>query len=299
MRLANMREPDKGTGALTPVVCQDGAVTARYTVQTDSPVGLGQLAGSEDHLTVSREAVATYGTSGKGVGSLRPWMICGAYVPDPPVFPSKVIAIGLPGNGHLPSALDTDCDNPNMAGVWWRTQCLNEGGAHGDMLTNIREGCDTVKIVPNQDATDTPAERTAQLQGECRTESEHCMVDDTGRDSNSPQAFREWEKLVGKTVAMPVFCAKPTCSPTSVVRRGNWPVYKIAAVTICGVSINHSDSAMSTEPECANNPDGHTPATTFDGHGDMGFLVVFKGLIESGGASEFTVDVETTMRLVE
>jgi hypothetical protein len=31
----------------------------------------------------------------------------------------------------------------------------------------------------------------------------------------------------------------------------------------------------------------------------MGFLVIFRGLIENGGLTSFPVEVETTMRLVK
>lgn len=295
MRVENMGVDDEGSGALTPVVCQDGAVTARYRVETPSPVGLGQLAGSDETLVVSREAVATYGVSGNGVGSLRPWMICGAQLPTGPL-PSAVIEIGMPMNGHKPPP-SGHCTTDH-SGDWWRTKCFNEGGAHGDTVLNVLEGCDAVETVPGQNPAWDSATLSNHLTSNCTVESEHCLEDDSGYSIN--KSVREaWDTLLGKTIAMPVFCDGPTdCSPTSVPKKSKWPIWKIAAVTVCGYSFKGNRTSDDLPAECDPYNTADARPSHF-GSKDNGLLLVFRELIQSGGKSGFTIDVETTMRLVE
>ena len=118
------------------VVCDNGTLKVRYGVKYDSPLGLGQLAVESDHITVQREARAAFRTT--PIGNLRPWMICASQIPSGP-FPSKVVEVHLPGNGHFPA--DPNCPT-NKPGDWWRTSCFNGGGSHGDTEQNVLNGCD-------------------------------------------------------------------------------------------------------------------------------------------------------------
>lgn len=290
VRHANFPASKPGTLAVT---CEDGAVKVSYDVQADSPVGLGRIVINTDHLTVERHAAVKWGISENAVGGLRPWMICSAQIPSG-ALPSQVVAIGLPGNGHLPS--DSNCDNPNKPGDWWRSTCYGTGGAHGTTEQNVLMGCDSVEIVPDQDPTDTPSERSTDLRSKCGPESRYCLRDDSGRDVKTLDD--EWETLLGETIAMPVFCAGTDCEPSSVTAGGNWPVWKIAAVTICGFAMKGKLSSAMPAGDCTTSNTSGLSTTVFS-KDDIGFLLIFKGLIEAGGPATFPVQVSTRLRLVE
>jgi hypothetical protein len=296
MRTANM--PDSDSGTLEPSCDTDGTVKIKFTVRAKSPIGLGAVVTDENHIDIERHAVVKWGTSEKTVGSLRPWMICGAQIPT--TLNSKVSVVYLPGKGHRPA--DPNCPaNPNKPGNWWRSTCFNEGGSHGDTVDNIMVGCTGVEIVPGQTEPATPLARTNYLKLKCGPESVYCLDSDTGNDSN-PQVEEAWGKQLGKTIAVPVFCAPPSCVPSSVTAHGNWPVWKIAAVTVCGYGIKgrlSSDTMLTGDCNDMNQVDKLKPSVEFPDHDDIGFLLIFRGLLETGGPPTFPVDVQTTMRLVE
>lgn len=283
----------------TPIVddlatCEDGTLEVHYGVEYDSPLGLGRIASDSDHVTVTREATAAFGHAQQSVGNLRPWMVCGSQVPDGS-FPSKVVEVHLPGNGHFPE--DPKCPT-RKPGDWWRTTCFNGGGSHGDTENNVLYGCDSVQIVPGQNASWTPETLSSYLRTKCGPESVYCLADDSGRDVK--QLKDEWDTLLGKTIAMPVFCGKTDCTPSSVTSSGNWPVWKIAAVTVCGYALK---GKWSTNPlpagDCqALNADSLSPKGTFPKNADIGFLLIFRGLIAAGTPTTFE-DTEATLRLVK
>jgi hypothetical protein len=81
-------------------------------------------------------------------------------------------------------------------------------------------------------------------------------------------------------------------------------VWKIAAVTVCGFDMKgqHSPSTLPTG-DCNNYNTDHLTPSVFDNSSNhnkgMGFLVIFKGLIENGGSQTFPVQTSTTVRLVQ
>jgi hypothetical protein len=319
VRTANL---PNSTGTVHPE-CEGGTIKVISDVQADSPVGLGALVTDSDHLTVQRHAVVKWGTSQKAVGSLRPWMICGAEVPTGPPFENKVVQVYLPDGGHSPPSAGA-C-TPDKSGGWWKTSCLNAGGSHGDTIQNILVGCDQVTLAPlSTPPPTTPATLGDQLLRDCNkspsldkngpwVESTYCLTDDNGNDFNK-SAQEAWDTLLGETVAMPVFCDVPQCNPTSVQdgTKSLWPVWKIAAATICGYDLKgaHSPSKSSVPnpllqagSECSMYNTDHLTPSVFDNASNhnkgMGFLLIFKGLIEPGGATTFPVETKTTMRLAE
>lgn len=294
--------------------CVDDTLTIHYEVSYDSPLGLGQLATGSDHVTVDRSATVSLGAAQSSVGSLRPWMICGAEVPAQP-FANKVTQIYLPDGGHAPPAGGKcDVDKP---GDWWKTMCFNGGGSHGDTVTNITDGCDQVTLAPLTDPPPTtPATLGDQLLRDCNKsptldkngpwkESTYCLADDTGNDSNK-DVVNAWTTLLGETIAMPVFCDSPTCDPTSVPSSSKslWPVWKIAAVTICGFDLKGATSPDTLPTgDCNNYNTDHLVPSVFNNSSNhnkgMGFLVIFKGLIENGGSNTFPTVTSTTVRLTK
>ena len=295
--------------------CVDDTLTIHYEVSYDSPLGLGQLATGSDHVTVDRAATVSLGAAQSSVGSLRPWMICGAEVPAGPPFENKVVGIYLPDGGHSPPAGGKcDVDKP---GDWWKSMCFNGGGSHGDTVTNILNGCDQVSLAPlSSPPPTTPAALGNQLLKDCNksptldkngpwVESSYCLADDTGNDSNK-DVVAAWTTLLGKTIAMPVFCDSPTCDPTSVPSstKSLWPVWKIAAVTICGFDLKgQKSSATLPTGDCNNYNSDHLAPSVFDNSSNknkgMGFLVIFKGLIQNGGSNTFPTVTSTTVRLTQ
>jgi Flp pilus assembly protein TadG len=312
-----MNMPDSKTGTLTAVCDADGRIRVDYTVQSDSPLIFGKLATDDDSILVERTAAAKWGTSEKAVGSLRPWMICGSEVPPGPPFAPKVTQVYMPDGGHSPPVAGA-C-TPDKSGGWWKTSCYNAGGSHGDTVQNILTGCDQVTLAPlSTPPPSTPAALGNALLRDCNTspsldkngpwvESTYCLADDNGNDSSN-SVVAAWETLLGQTVAMPVFCDEPQCSPTSVPdgTKSLWPIWKLAAVTICGFdmkgNIGNQTSTLPTG-DCNNLNTDHLTPTVFDNASNhnkgMGFLVIFRGLIENGGLTSFPVEVETTMRLVK
>ena len=278
-------------------VCDGNTLKVQVSVSFNSPVGLGQIAiGTGGTIAVSRSATAALGRAQSTVGSLRPWMICGAQLPTG-AFPSNVIPIALPGNGHVSD--DPNCVNPNKPGDWWRTTCFNGGGSHGDTYANIINGCEDVSIVPGQTASHTPAQRSTYLRSKCGPESTYCLADDTGRDVKTMNTA--WNTLMGKTFAMPVFCSDRDCAPTSVTKKGNWPVWKIAAVTLCGYAMkgNRSVTAMPAGECTTKNAANWTPLTAFPDKDDIGFLFIFQGIIDVN-TPNITIDTGAAgVRLVE
>lgn len=310
IRAANMPNSDAGT--LTVACDADGVLKVTYDVQADSPIGLGAVVTADDHMTVARYAAVKYGVSQKAVGNLRPWMICGAQVPAGPPFAPLVVEIGFPGNGHKPTKACT----PNKPGEWWKTLCYKGKGSNPETEQAIRQGCDQVTIAPSTPGNPNPS---TELIKDCNPtydgvhyppdknkyiETTYCLKDDTGRDvKNLDDA---WSSLLGQTIAMPVFCdsapaGAPQCNPTSVASdtKATWPVWKIAAVTICGFALKgkYSSSTLPTG-DCNNfNTDALVP-TDFKSS-EVGFLVIFKGLLSSGDTGGFPTQVDSTLRLVE
>jgi len=286
-----------------------GVLHIHYAVSYDSPVGMGSFIIGSDHMTVDNKAVAAVGMTGLTVGSLRPWMICAGQLPPydqaaHKFVETKVVEVGIPGNGHKPPP--SNCIGPNKPGDWWRTACFNGGGSHGDTAMNILQGCENISIVPGQNTACPTADKAClgpYLLGQCLPkgkagEKVYCLADDSGSVTGFDD---EWATLIGKTVAVPVFCAVPDCNPSSVpsASQYNWPVWKIAAVTVCGYAFkkNRSSDTMPTG-DCNNYNSDHVKPSDF-GDKDSGFDLIFRGLLQTGDTGGFPVETKTSVRLVE
>jgi Putative Flp pilus-assembly TadE/G-like len=313
------------TGTLENLAeCKDGRLLIHYPVSYDSAVGIGSFIIGSDHMTVSNKATVALGATEETVGSLRPWMICGVQVPSEP-FQNKVIEIGFPGNGHKPPANGTCA--VNQSGDWWITKCFNGGGSFGDTLLNVTKGCDSVTLAPPPPpATTWPAAPSTTLgpalqktcnpsmNGTTWVPSTYCLARDSG--GNLGNLASGWATLLGKTVAMPVFCAPPNCTPSSLPVESNgkvkgdalWPVWKIAAVTICGYALHQYKSSDTLPTGDCNNFNLSQPVgdptypraapSHFENH-DSGFLLIFRGLLESGDTITSFPRTEASVRLVE
>ena len=116
----------------------------------------------------------------------------------------------------------------------------------------------------------------------------------------------EWATLLGKTIAMPVFCDQapagtPQCDPSTVASdtKATWPVWKIAAVTICGYALKGAYSSSTLPTGDCNNMNVHAlDPKNFD-KADIGFLVIFKGMLTSGSTGGFPTQVDSSLRLVK
>ena len=297
--------------------CEDGTLKIHYGVRYDSPVGLGSFIVGSDHMTVANQAVAALGRTEENVGSLRPWMICGTQIPAQP-FENKVVELGFPGNGHKPPAAGCTTD---QSGDWWITRCYNGGGSKGDTIQNILAGCESVTLAP----LPTPIPTTPPMLGtalarDCNAStttvpnpkgpwkpSTFCLERDSG--GNRKVMADAWSTLLGKTIAMPVFCDVPQCqNPSSLPGKDGagkvdpkalWPVWKIAAVTVCGFAL-HGERSSDTLPtgDCNNYNLDHLKPSAY-GNGDTGFLLIFKGLLENGQTTLLPPKMDTTVRLVQ
>jgi hypothetical protein len=66
-----------------------------------------------------------------------------------------------------------------------------------------------------------------------------CLTSNPGGDMNSKPITDAWDALIGKTIALPAFCGKPTCAPIGYTEKdgGNnamYPVYRLVGVKVCG-----------------------------------------------------------------
>ena len=290
-------------------VCDGSVLKVPMTVKSDSPVGLGRIVpGQGGTITVDRSATAALGKSQLSVGNLRPWGLCSTQIPNGP-YPSSVIEIGLPGNGHVPTGGCTT----NTAGDWWRMSCFNGGGSHGDTEQNVLTGCSDVQIVPGQPTSATPSALSTYLRSKCSSstgESVYCLGPDSGRDVKTLGAA--WSTLLGKTISMPIFCDVPVpasttapdsgCNPTSVNDKKAWPVWRIAVVTICGFYLKGTTPTPNEvnlpAGDCRDLNNNGMKVSDFSGN-DIGFLIIVRGLVTAGSTSTVIEGTETSVRLVQ
>ena len=78
-------------------------------------------------------------------------------------------------------------------------------------------------------------------------------------------------------------------------------MWKIAAVTICGYALKGVYSSSTLPTGDCNNMNATTPKVKPQNFGsaDIGFLMIFRGLLQAGDTGGFPVEVATSMRLVE
>ena len=274
------------TGGVVDVECGDsGTLDVTYESSGVTPAGLGQIFGVSD-IESSRTSTATVSVP-TTVRNLRPWGICSAQAPHEE-FPSRVMRVAYPGNGHIP----VDCPGSNIPGNWWLMDCPGTGGSTGETADSIRDGCrQDVRSVPDQPNPSTPTTLSSFLRAACTDDAEHCLSGDTGRNFHNSQITNEWQRLVGETIIVPIFCGDPTCAPAATVGSGGtgvrYPIYKFASVTVCGFQIKNTRSTPSDLPTGICDDRNLSGFRSDDdlGNNQTYFLYVFHMIMESGSTN--------------
>ena len=159
-------------------------------------------------------------------------------------------------------------------------------------------------VVPVPDQTlhnAIPSQLWSYLTNYCPKKAKNatCLGSDTGNPLQNFSA--EWQKLVGKTIEMPVMCYPPQCPSLAVAGTGNtasYAVHKIAIVEVCGFGLNGSYSSLDTWPkdDCTSkNPKNYKPSD-IDAH-KAGFFLIFKGVY--GADSGEKPPANTHLRLTQ
>ena len=235
-----------------------GALEVTYRAKGDTPTIFGGVAGAGDTITTEREAKAVVYVPGSDL-KLRPYGLCSLDVPDVSTMPTGVIEIKPPGQAHSGSG----CPSAQGGGNWWFMSCpgtASSGMNPHEIADAIRNGCaQGAEVVTPQNPT-TKFTLSASLTAHCSTQahvSKTCLDADTGNSSlQNPEPVAAWGDVLGKTIILPVFCAKPTCDPTTVDGGGTgrvYPVFKLAAVVVCGYHMYDKGSGVSNTGACAGN----------------------------------------------
>ena len=235
-----------------------GALEVTYRAKGDTPTIFGRVAGAGAAITTEREARAVVYVPGSDL-KLRPYGLCSLDVPDVSTMPTGVMEIKAPGQAHSGSG----CPSAQGGGNWWFMSCpgTTSGGMNPREIADaIRNGCaQGAEVVTPQNPT-TKYTLSASLTAHCSRQadvSKTCLDADTGNSSlQNPEPVAAWGDVLGKTIVVPVFCAKPTCDPTTVDANGTgrvYPVFKLAAVVVCGYHMYDKGSDSINTGACAGN----------------------------------------------
>lgn len=235
----------------------DGALEVTYRASGDTPSVFGGVAAG-DAITTDREAKAVVYVPGSDL-ELRPYGLCSLDVPPVAAMPTGVIEVKAPGQAWGGSG----CPSAQGGGNWWFMSCpgtATSGMNPHEIADAIRNGCPNgAEVVSPQDAT-TATTLSASLTGDCSTQADvslSCLDADTGNSSlQNPAPVGAWADVLGKTIVVPVFCAVPTCDPSTVDGSGSgrvYPVFKLAAVVVCGYHMYDKGSDSLNTGDCAGN----------------------------------------------
>jgi hypothetical protein len=211
-----------------------------------------------DDIATQSEASAVVYVPGSDY-KLRPYGLCGLDVPPVASMPTGVIEVKGPGQAHDGSG----CPDVEGGGNWWFMSCpgtSSSGMNPHEVADAIRDGCaNGAEVVTPQDAS-SPTSLSSSLTANCKTQSDvdpSCLDADTGNSSlSSPDPVSAWADILGETIVVPVFCSTPTCSPATVDASGTgrvYPVFKLAAVVVCGYHMYDKGSDTSADGDCAGN----------------------------------------------
>lgn len=234
----------------------DGALEVTYRSSGVTPTFFGGIVGEE--ISTEREASAVVYVPGSDL-KLRPYGLCSLDVPAVTSMPTGVLEVKMPGQAHAGS----DCPSAQGGGNWWFMSCPGTDSAGmnpHDIADAIRNGCPTgAEVVSPQDGS-SPAALSASLTDNCTTQADvslFCLDADTGNSSlQNPAPVTAWGDILGETIVVPVFCASPTCAPTTVDGSGTgrvYPVFKLAAVVVCGYHMYDKGSDTIDTGDCAGN----------------------------------------------
>lgn len=190
----------------------------------------------------------------------RPYGLCSADVPAADSMPTPIVEIKQPGQASGGSG----CTSAEVGGNWWFMNCPGypAGGLNpGELAVVLENGCDTTASVVSPQDPSSPALLSASLTKNCNDKTDaspSCLSAETGNaDLKNKTPVGAWSTLLGKSIVVPVFCAKNECDPSTVDGPGGtnvYPVYKFTAVTICAFHFYAKAAEVSTDSTACPSP---------------------------------------------
>lgn len=228
---------------------REGQVVVTWSARVSLEAIFLGVVPNADPLQPLATASAVVGFEEDG-SDLRPFALCSAELPE---FGSAGL-IGVTGTGA-----DGGCVGLDPAGIWRTTACPVGEAPAGDYLTALAEGCPS-PAVPVATSEQGPAELGAALLSACPPSGPDCLGGSDGPAFEGQRAD-EWDLLVGQRILLPVVCGPPDCDSVATAGVGNnmqYPVYRLADVTICGYSGRLTPDSESLGPPagCAGGPEG-------------------------------------------
>jgi hypothetical protein len=284
--MQNFPAGTKSDGSITDVSCNGTGVQVTYTASGNSGSPFGRLLGGSGTITTQGNAAATYTAGATPSGGIRPWGMCSN-------------ALNQTGNVtqvSMSNTQNTGCPGIGESGTWNRYACPGSSkGSTPETVAWITDGCPAAmpaSPIPNT-AGLSPSDLWSYLtnyctQGKNGTSTSTCLTRDTG-NVNKNKMSDAWQGLIdNKTVFQtPVFCAKPICSADAMGSGGEFPIYALATVRICGFQLHGvvSGSWPAAPDECSTmNPSHFTPSSTVPGGGNVMYLII-KGYTDVNGTS--------------
>lgn len=284
---------DAASTPITVTCNSNQQVVVDVSATNQTGVTLGAVYGLKS-ITTQRDSQATEAVPPSVIGA-RPYMLCSKDVPSPPYSeddPSPVTKIAFPSTGGGGAECAT------LAGNWWTIQCPDEPK---DLAEQTLDGCkNPITIVPGQDDASlknplTGAVDPALLSNYLLTStngcgggySDRCLQADTGNDFTNSNVLSAWASLMGKSIILPVFCGGSSCDGDALSGSGStgeYPVYRLAAVTICGYHWNKQSNKKGqiSTGSCSNNPSGYDAVADMSQNNSY-LLVTYTSLQVSGG----------------
>jgi hypothetical protein len=285
--LANFPAGSASDGSITDVTCTGTGVQVTYTARGSSGSPFGRVFGGSGTITTAGNAAAAYTSGVAFSGGIRPWGIC-------------TNALNTTGNVtqvSLANNQNAGCPGIGSSGTWNRYACPGESkGSANDTADWILNGCPTAATTIPGTTGLSPSALWSKLstfctQGKNGASTSNCLTRDTGNVNNKAQDA--WQTLVDqKTVfQVPVFCSPPVCSADAMGATGEFPVYALATVRICGFQLHGRTSThwggvpADQNDECnTRNPSAYTATSAVPGGGNVQYLII-KGYTDVAGDS--------------
>jgi Flp pilus assembly protein TadG len=284
--IANYPKGSKTDGNITDVKCNGSGVQVTYSASGTSGSPFGVLLGGSGTITTDGDAAASYTAGADASGGIRPWGVCSN-------------ALNQTGNVtqvSMSNTQNTGCPGIGESGTWNRYACPGHAkGSTPDTVSWITDGCPVppaASPIPNTTGL-SPSDLWSYLstyctQGKNGTSTSTCLTRDTG-NVNKNKMSDAWQGLIDdKTVFQtPVFCAKPICSADAMGSGGEFPIYALATVRICGFQLHGVVSGKwpAAPDECSTmNPSHYSPTSTVPGGGNVMYLI-FEGYTTVDGDS--------------
>ncbi len=221
-----------------------------------------------DTITPSRRASAAVPEGG---GGLRPLALCINELPGV----GSVGRVNFDGHNS-----DGGCDG--LSGNWRSTDCPeSDNNGNPAYIAAVENGCqDPVVPVPG-----VPSGSLRQhLLDACPSGPGPGASDDDCLGGNTGQVFGgqisdAWEGLLDVRFTLPVICGPTLCTPVAAQGSGNtgqYPVYRLADVTLCAEHRKNQATSYGASPECAG-------ASSQDGlHKDNWLIIQLNGILGPG-----------------